>query len=209
MITLWCYIVLIITTNMVMIGSALAQLISQIRLFAEKDPLTGLWNRRAAINKLQQLHELWQKHQISYSLILLDLDHFKKVNDSFGHDAGDEVLRRCTAAVSAVVRSQDFVSRYGGEEFLVLLPTVTAAELPAVAEKIRSTVAGCQLIWQNQPIQLSVSLGYISVYPDVTAELLLTQADQAMYQAKTEGRNKACLASVFSASPDTALRSNT
>lgn len=191
---LWCYVVLTLTINIVMIGGALARLVAKIRQFAERDQLTGLWNRRAVLKKLQEMHELWQKQQQSYSLILLDLDHFKRINDSLGHDAGDAALRRCATTLSAVVRTQDLVSRYGGEEFLLLFPGVTAVELPLIAEKIRTTLAGCQLIWHNIPIELSASLGYVTVYPGAKAEHLLTLADKAMYQAKAEGRNRACLA---------------
>ncbi len=191
---LWCCIVLTLTVNIVMIGGALARLVAKIRQFAERDQLTGLWNRRAVLKKLQEMHEQWQKQQQSYSLILLDLDHFKLINDSLGHDAGDAALRRCATTLSAVVRTQDLVSRYGGEEFLLLFPGVNATELPLIAEKIRATLAGCQLIWQNQPIELSASLGYITVYPGAKAEHLLTLADHAMYKAKSEGRNKACCA---------------
>jgi diguanylate cyclase (GGDEF)-like protein len=191
---LWSYILLTLAINIVMIGGALARLVAKIRQFAERDQLTGLWNRRAVLKKLQEAHELWQKQQQSYSLILLDLDHFKLINDSLGHDAGDAALRRCATTLSAVVRTQDLVSRYGGEEFLLLFPGVAATELPLIAEKIRMTLAGCQLIWQNQPIELSASLGYITVYPGAKAEHLLTLADNAMYKAKAEGRNKACAA---------------
>ena len=191
---LWSYIVLILAINIMMIGGALARLVAKIRQFAERDQLTGLWNRRAILKKLQDMHELWQKQQQSYSLILLDLDHFKLINDSLGHDAGDAALRRCATTLSAVVRNQDLISRYGGEEFLLLFPGVTATELPLIADKVRATLAGCQLIWQNQPIELSASLGYVTVFPGAKAEQLLTLADKAMYQAKAEGRNKACLA---------------
>ncbi len=148
------------------------------------------------LKKLQEMHLLWQKQQQSYSLILLDLDHFKQINDSLGHDAGDAALRRCATTLSAVVRTQDLVSRYGGEEFLLLFPGVTAVELPLIAEKIRTTLAGCQLIWQNNPIELNASLGYVTVYPGAKAEHLLTFADKAMYQAKAGGRNKACPAMI-------------
>jgi diguanylate cyclase (GGDEF)-like protein len=189
---LWSYVILTLAINIVMVGGALARLVAKIRQFAERDQLTGLWNRRAALKKLQEMHEQWQKQQQSYSLILLDLDHFKLINDSLGHDAGDAALRRCATTLSAVVRTQDLVSRYGGEEFLLLFPGVSATELPLIAEKIRFTLSGCQLIWQNNPIELSASLGYITVYPGAKAEHLLTLADQAMYQAKAEGRNKAC-----------------
>jgi diguanylate cyclase (GGDEF)-like protein len=193
---LWSYIVLTLSVNIVMIGGALARLVAKIRQFAERDQLTGLWNRRAILKKLQHLHELWEKQQQSYSLILLDLDHFKQINDSFGHDAGDAALRRCATTLTGVLRNQDLVSRYGGEEFLLVFPAVSAEELPLIAEKIRLTLASCHLIWQNQPIELSGSLGYISVYPGAKAEHLLTLADSAMYQAKSDGRNKACAAVV-------------
>lgn len=193
---LWSSILLTLAINIVMVWGALARLIAKIRQFAERDQLTGLWNRRAALEKLQEIHELWHKQQQSYSLILLDLDHFKRINDSLGHDAGDAALRRLATTLSAVVRTQDLVSRYGGEEFLLLFPGVSASELPTIAEKIRMTLSGCQLIWQNTPIELSASLGYVTVYPGAKAEHLLTLADKAMYQAKAEGRNKACAATL-------------
>ena len=189
---LWSYVVLTLTINIVMIGGALARLIAKIRQFAERDQLTGLWNRRAMLKKLQTLHEQWQKQQQSYGLILLDLDHFKQLNDSLGHDAGDAALCRCATTLSAIVRTEDLVSRYGGEEFLLLFPGVTSAELPMISEKIRATLSSCQLIWHNTPVALGASLGYITVYPGAKAEHLLTLADKAMYEAKAKGRNKAC-----------------
>ncbi len=191
---LWSYVVLTLAINIVMIGGALARLVAKIRQFAERDQLTGLWNRRAILKKLQEMHELWLKSQQSYGLILLDLDHFKSINDSLGHDAGDAALRRCATRLSAVVRTQDLVSRYGGEEFLLVFPGITATELPLIAEKIRTTLLNSQLIWQNNPIELSASLGYVTVYPGAKAEHLLTLADQAMYKAKGQGRNQACCA---------------
>ncbi|MFC4655687.1 GGDEF domain-containing protein [Rheinheimera marina] len=186
---LWCYVVLILAVNATVFGGALARLVAKIRTMAEHDPLTGLYNRGAVLKRLQQCHENLQKQQIPYGLILLDLDHFKQINDSYGHDAGDAALQQCAATLRSSVRPNDILSRYGGEEFLLVLPDCAEAYVCAVAERVCLAIEQSPLQWQQQQLQLSASLGHIWADPDLTVDQLLSLADKAMYQAKGAGRN--------------------
>jgi diguanylate cyclase (GGDEF)-like protein len=122
-------------------------------------------------------------------MLLIDADHFKRVNDSYGHAVGDEVLQRLAALIQDNIRSTDFLARYGGEEFAVLLPEVEAAQSPAViAEKIRAAVAGAIFATVGQ---VTVSIGVGVTEPgDGDSMALIRRADQQLYQAKSLGRNK-------------------
>lgn len=151
---------------------------------AMTDPLTGLANRRSLDSRLAR----WVQDGRAFSIITLDIDHFKKVNDTYGHLAGDEVLKFVTQKLQLAVRKQDRCSRYGGEEFIVLLPDVSMAEAYLAAERIRRTV-------QSEPgpmdSTVTVSLG-IASYPahGPSALEVLQAADQALYAAKRKGRNR-------------------
>ncbi|WP_337880766.1 GGDEF domain-containing protein [Rheinheimera sp.] len=186
---LWTYVVLVLAVNATVFGGALARLVAKIRLMAEHDQLTGLYNRRAVLKKLHQCHDDLQKQQIPYGLILLDLDHFKQINDSYGHDAGDAALLQCARTLRQSVRPNDILSRYGGEEFLLVLPDCAEAYVAAVAERVCQAIGQSPLQWQQQELQLSASLGHIWADPDLTVDQLLTLADKAMYKAKGAGRN--------------------
>ncbi len=167
-----------------------ARELGKMRALAERDALTGLANRRAFDTQLLVEWARWERHQRAFSLLLFDLDHFKRVNDQYGHDAGDEVLRTVGRTLAALLRGRDFAARYGGEEFAVLLsetPEKTAVE---IAERVRGHIEVTQPIFSGKPIPVTISGGVVSSAAYLTAQDMVRKADQLLYKAKSEGRNK-------------------
>jgi len=161
---------------------------------ASSDSLTGAMTRRAFKEEADRLISLAIRHRHDLSCLALDVDHFKQVNDTHGHAAGDEVLRAVASACRSVLRAGDLFSRQGGEEFAILLPHVDLQGALATAEKLRELVQSLSIELPQGTLQVTASFGIASlsiVAKDV--ETLLAQADAAMYQAKQTGRNK-CLA---------------
>jgi diguanylate cyclase (GGDEF)-like protein len=157
---------------------------------ATTDPLTGVFNRRTFIELAEQELARARRAGTTLSLMMLDLDHFKKVNDTYGHLTGDEVLVSFTRLVKDCVRRGDLVVRYGGEEFCVLLPGTALPAAAALAERIRATAAATDLT--AKPFRITVSIGLTAYAGDVetTVGELLARADEALYRAKEEGRNR-------------------
>jgi diguanylate cyclase (GGDEF)-like protein len=157
-----------------------------MRRFALRDPLTGLANRRALDERLGYEIARHTRHGESFSVLALDLDGFKAVNDRFGHEAGDELLRDAAAALVEVVRAQDTVVRLGGDEFCVLAPEQDAKSGPALAERLAAAIAE-EVVTPDEP-PASVSIG-VAACPDhgEEAETLIDGADRAMYRAKAAG----------------------
>lgn len=191
---LWFYVFLALVINIVMIGNAMTRLVSRIHMLADRDQLTGLWNRRAMSKMLDGLHQRWLRDQVPYSMILLDLDHFKAINDQYGHDAGDLALLAAARLFGSVLRENDALCRHGGEEFLVLLPATDAPAARVVAEKLHHVLRNNPLNWQGVELHIHASLGYATIYQGCQADKLLIRADQAMYRAKSEGRDRVCQA---------------
>lgn len=174
-----------------------------IRHLSEHDELTGLLNRRAVQQKIQSL--LGQSRQptsVQVSVLVLDLDFFKSINDRWGHLVGDEVLTACAERLRQIVGDQGWVSRYGGEEFLVLLLQHSAEEAEQLAERICAGISQLQVRCDAvQSLQLTVSIGVASQTVDRVEAIfaLIHQADQALYQAKAQGRNQVVLAESMTA----------
>ena len=165
----------------------------RMRETAETDALTGLRNRRAFDAALQLEASRFDRYGRPLSLLMIDMDHFKAVNDKHGHEAGDEVLRRVAERVRSCVRDVDTAARFGGEELAVLLPETPLAAARDVAERIRITVAGTPVRWGEESIHVTVSIGIACVPESVDKPLaLLTKADEALYAAKNSGRNRVC-----------------
>ncbi|MCA1926081.1 MAG: GGDEF domain-containing protein [Thiobacillus sp.] len=161
-----------------------------------KDPLTGLGNRRHFHGVLARAIETVARSGDSVLLLLLDIDHFKSINDTYGHLAGDQVLRAIAGCLARCVRPVDTVARYGGEEFAVILPHCRPAFGRAVAERIRASVAALAIdIAPLQTLSVTISIGgaYAPEWVRSTADLWIERADQQLYRAKTEGRNRVCL----------------
>jgi diguanylate cyclase (GGDEF)-like protein len=154
---------------------------------AAVDELTGTKNRRRFREDLDLLYAQAQRLGAPLSLIMLDLDHFKEYNDTFGHPAGDEVLQRLGSTLRSSLRSHDVVARYGGEEFVVLLPATDEREAMDVAERLRRSIASGA--WPRR--QVTASLGVGTIGPRTSsASALVEHADRAMYQSKQAGRNR-------------------
>ncbi len=158
---------------------------------ARTDGLCGVANRRAFDEELARHYRDLEEEGRTFSLILLDVDHFKKFNDAHGHQAGDEVLRSTSKVLQENVRQCDTVARYGGEEFAVIVPDASFFEAQALAEQIRAAVAAAEIRFQGQSLRVSASLGVAEAGPGQGMEALVKGADQAMYAAKQNGRNRA------------------
>ena len=166
-----------------------AELLQQTR----RDALTGLANRHAANQRLREEFLRMQRSHIPYAVLMMDIDFFKQVNDSFGHAVGDEVLQHVAVVISGSVRATDFVARYGGEEFFALLPATTLHEAQQVAEKVRQTLASAMLP-SIGAITLSIGVAVADV-AQVAEDVAVLEADGYLYQAKHSGRNRVASAS--------------
>ncbi|MFZ5426607.1 MAG: GGDEF domain-containing protein [Thermodesulfobacteriota bacterium] len=164
---------------------------------AGRDGLTGLHNRRSLDARLEQELKRHMRHKEGFALLMADLDHFKKVNDTHGHLAGDAALRHAAQSFEAGLRSTDFLARYGGEEFAVILPHTGQAQAWMLAERLRRRLGGSPLRYAGRVIPLTVSVGLATFTPGqaATPASLLAQADQALYASKNAGRNRVSIAS--------------
>jgi diguanylate cyclase (GGDEF)-like protein len=161
-----------------------------LRREASHDGLTGVWNRKNILSILERdLLRAERDHQ-PVGLIMIDVDHFKAINDSRGHAAGDAVLRIIATGIAAVLRPYDSVGRCGGEEFLIVAPGCDLAETWELAERVRSHVANCNIVVGGASVKVSLSLGVATAESSNDIEKLLHAADSALYQAKNAGRNR-------------------
>lgn len=160
------------------------------RLKALTDPLTSLPNRAGYDEQIAAELARWQRYKHHFSVVVADLDLFKAVNDSFGHLAGDKVLRLIGSILTRRCRSTDYVARYGGEEFVVLMPATTAAEARIAMEKVRQAIATSPFNFHGKPVSVTMSFGVAEIQGQETAEELFERADKALYKAKRKGRNR-------------------
>ena len=160
---------------------------------ANNDSLTGLPNKRATDDTLKRMVAQANRSLTPLAAAMLDLDHFKQINDRFGHAKGDEVLAAVGAALRSCLRASDFAGRFGGEELLVLLPETTAQEALALTERIRDMVASIRVQGVERAITVSIGVADL-VQHGGDASGLLRQADRALYAAKARGRNRVVIA---------------
>ncbi|KJH75722.1 MULTISPECIES: GGDEF domain-containing protein [unclassified Pseudomonas] len=161
---------------------------------ALRDPLTDTGNRVAMDQTLQREIDMSRRHLQPLSLLMLDIDHFKCINDTHGHSAGDEVLKAVAASIKGQLRNVDMVFRYGGEEFLILLSNTGREAAAMVGERLRFATQTREYLADGKSIELTVSLGCSTLLPGESAESLLRRADSALYVAKREGRNRLAMA---------------
>ncbi len=162
---------------------------------ASEDPLTGLYNRRFVFDIVEHELNRYRRYRSRFSLILIDADHFKQVNDTWGHCAGDDVLRRIAAVCRSAVRECDIVGRFGGEEFIIVLPRTRAFDAAFVAHRIRRSMDAQRVPTDGGEIAVTLSLGIAECGPDADSfDALLRAADRALYAAKRGGRNRCAMA---------------
>jgi two-component system cell cycle response regulator len=169
--------------------------------YAQIDPLTEMPNRRALMDRLGKEWERVQRHGGSLSFIMVDVDHFKRVNDTYGHSIGDKVLKEVAKAITSSCRVIDLPARYGGEEFAVTVPDETTEVAAVLAERCRQAVAGTQVTVGDQEVRVTASFGVASAVDVLSAESLVEAADKALYRAKNAGRNRVetCVLSAIAA----------
>lgn len=160
------------------------------RLEAMRDALTELPNRAAYDDAIEREYSRWRRHGRPLSICVVDIDHFKQINDSLGHLRGDKVLKLVAREISRRVRNEDFVARYGGEEFVILMPETDQQSAMAAAEKVRLAIAECPFNFNNERLQVTASFGVAAFVEGDSIEACFERADRALYRAKANGRNQ-------------------
>jgi diguanylate cyclase (GGDEF)-like protein len=170
---------------------ALQRALRDVRRLAITDPLTGLYNQRHFTSAAEAEVQRACRYQRPLSAVMMDIDHFKRVNDSYGHTIGDRLLQKVAESCRKELRKADVVGRYGGDEFAIMLPEIDLAAARRVAERLRKTIAQTQLKTPKGPARVTASLGVAAVDCDtILLEALLSRADKALYVAKRKGRNQ-------------------
>jgi len=162
----------------------------QLEALSVTDPLTGAWNRRHLLNMLDQQRDRLTRGAPNLSVLMIDLDHFKRINDTYGHAAGDAVLREFVCRSVGVVRKTDMIFRYGGEEFVIMLPDMRCDDAVPMADRLRSAIADTPIVFEGHAIALSVSIGLTHLRAQELVKDFLRRADQLLYAAKQAGRNR-------------------
>jgi diguanylate cyclase (GGDEF)-like protein/PAS domain S-box-containing protein len=166
------------------------QRIKELENIALLDALTALPNRRYLEDQLEARFAEFQRLHMQFGVLMLDIDHFKKVNDTYGHDIGDDVLKMVSRTMEANSRPYDIVGRWGGEEFLAIVPNADEKILAMVAERYRMLVEKSVLLHQNQPIKVTISIGGAIVHKEESVSDLIKRADDNLYLSKENGRNQ-------------------
>lgn len=168
---------------------------ARLEQLAVQDDLTGLYNYRYLHTRLNEEFKRAERYREPLACVMVDIDHFKRVNDRFGHDTGDTVLRESSARIRKAVREIDVVTRYGGEEFLLVLPSTNFSGALAVADRVWRAVGGEPFLFASTSERISISVG-VAVFPsrDIKSkDQLIKAADRALYQAKGDGRDRICV----------------
>ncbi len=163
------------------------------RELALKDALTGIWNRQALDEDLEKEFVRWQRYQKPLSLVMWDIDFFKRVNDTYGHAAGDKVLKTVARLFKQETRNADFIARFGGEEFVGIFPETRLEDALSLANKIREKLQNSKFHYEHKPVPITASAGLATFRPNDTIEEVFKRADAALYRAKEGGRNR-CIA---------------
>ena len=174
------------------------QIAGDLHRLAARDSLTGVLNRRQLEEDFSHLRALYLRSGGVLSFMMIDVDHFKHVNDKYGHLTGDEVLRRLVAVIEATIRKQDYLARYGGEEFCILLPATTEDEAAVIAERLRHNYAETSMGQEDKPWFSTISIGVTdSLQSGFEFHTMIAAADRALYFAKESGRNKVVISSTL------------
>lgn len=182
----------IVSWHFVGLSLHIHRLEEDVRRMATYDALTGVMGRRAFLSAAEQTFELAHRNNFDIAVLYIDIDHFKVVNDTYGHGGGDEVLRCFATVVEACVRKSDLIGRLGGEEFAVILLNTNQAGASVLAEKIRETAKASAVEFSGRQINYTVSVGLAMYVPERDASLdeVISKADEALYVAKHDGRDR-------------------
>ncbi|MFY7940480.1 MAG: GGDEF domain-containing protein, partial [Burkholderiaceae bacterium] len=177
--------------NLAMAVVVVGGLINYLKKLSQTDHLTGLTNRRSVLTAVTREHNLYRRSGHAYSVLVIDVDFFKRVNDTHGHAVGDEVLIGVAQTMKACARATDVVARFGGEEFMVFLPNTDEDQAYAMAERMRLAVMAGSHASVSPPLTVTISAGIATIAPDdATVDEVIARADRALYQAKHQGRNQ-------------------
>jgi len=171
-------------------SSELRKTAEKSRELAIRDALTGIWNRQALNENLEKEYVRWQRYQKPLSIVIWDIDFFKRVNDNYGHAAGDKVLKTIARIFMTATRDADFIARFGGEEFVGIFPETRLEDALVLANKIRDKVATSKFHYENKPVPITASAGLATFRPNDTIEDVFKRADAALYRSKETGRNR-------------------
>ena len=168
---------------------------TQLQTMADTDVLTGLLSRRAFIDRMKRILSRTQQNDTALSFLVLDIDNFKNINDSYGHFAGDELLKRYADVMKDCFRPEDIIGRLGGEEFAIAITNIDNAGAVKVAERLRSEIESVFILCNGKPVSTTISIGIADLHKDVNSyETLFREADAALYEAKNKGRNQIIIA---------------
>ena len=171
-------------------------MLHQLEKMAITDPLTGAFNRRHFMTQVGRQMDMSLRHGLPTGILLLDIDHFKVINDTYGHFAGDHVLRRLVQIVSKQLRTHDMLARYGGEEFIILSVEKDETALKAFAERLRRTIEKERIVHAGVSIPITASFGAVIIPPGQTYEIAMLAVDKALYTAKNSGRNRVVIGKI-------------
>jgi two-component system cell cycle response regulator len=167
---------------------------AEVEKLLVRDYLTGLYNRKFFMERLHEEISWASRYMEPLSMIILDIDHFKKINDTYGHSCGDEVLKRLAGSLYGMLRAQDVLARYGGEEFVVLLSNTSAEDVFEIGEKLRAGIQATEFFFNSRegriPVTISVGVATAVDSSELEAEALINRSDAALYEAKAGGRNR-------------------
>jgi diguanylate cyclase (GGDEF)-like protein len=183
--------VLVLLLHATLLVLVVSKLLGELQQLARRDPLTGLLNRRELLALLDRQAQGGRRSADRFSVLMIDLDHFKSINDRLGHEAGDRALVQAARQMARALRDQDRIGRFGGEEFVAWLPGVGLDDALALAERVRRTVGGAALAGAGGEAMLTVSIGVAQwAGPGEAPGPLLARADAALYRAKRAGRDR-------------------
>ena len=189
--SLFVFLVTAAIFNFAFMAMVTHRLLGRLRDLSERDALTNLHNRRAIERELQREWQRWMRKRERFSVLVIDLDHFKRINDTHGHAAGDEVLLQTARRLAAMARETDTVARVGGEEFLLLLPGTQRDGARKVGERLLAQFREQPMMFSGTPLPITASIGVSQVEAgDADAAAVLARADQALYRAKDQGRDR-------------------
>ena len=160
---------------------------------AMQDPLSGLLNRRGMLEELQREFDRSKRYQNELTVMMCDIDHFKKINDQYGHDKGDETIKELADIFKSGLRKQDSIARWGGEEYLLLLPETNGEQALQLAEKLRIKIEQTEFHHNNKNFNVTVSFGLYQINQDDSIDQSISNADNNLYKAKEQGRNRCIL----------------